>query len=511
MTAESYNRRVNRDTSRIRWWPLPAIAAVVAALLARAWLWDDVIRQVRVLRSYAALLVGAVLLLLWLSFFSRLSRRARLSAWALLLLGAAACFGLFRYRGLTGDLEPIFEPRFGGRRVTPVSADAAHLGAPGRDFPQFLGPERNATIRGVSLDWEARPPRLVWRQEVGGGWSGFAVSGGVAITQEQQGEKEFVIARELGTGERRWSVLHGKTYVSAIAGDGPRATPTVTRDRVYALGSRGILMALEFESGDVLWTRDTLADEAVPKWGAAGSPLLVRELVVVAGGPEGSSLAAFSSEDGSPVWSAGDDPAAYASPALLSLDGEPQIVAFNAGSVSGHSPGTGAVLWSQPWPRQQPNVVQPLPLPGSQLLVSAGYGVGSKLFRISRVEGTWRSELVWETPRLKAKFTNMVAHRGLVYGLDDGVLVCLDPDTGKRRWKRGRYGHGQLLLVGDLLLVQAEAGEVVLVEPDPERLIELGRFTAIEGKVWNAPALAGSWLLVRNDREAAAFELPLEP
>jgi len=143
--------------------------------------------------------------------------------------------------------------------------------------------------------------------------------------------------------------------------------------------------------------------------------------------------------------------------------------------------------------------------------VSAGYGVGSKLFRISRVEGTWRSELVWETPRLKAKFTNMVAHRGLVYGLDDGVLVCLDPETGKRRWKRGRYGHGQLLLVGDLLLVQAEAGEVVLLEPDPERLIELGRFTAIEGKVWNAPALAGSWLLVRNDREAAAFELPLEP
>jgi outer membrane protein assembly factor BamB len=220
---------------------------------------------------------------------------------------------------------------------------------------------------------------------------------------------------------------------------------------------------------------------------------------------------AYFAEDGSPVWSANVDTAAYASPMLVSLDGEPQIVAFNAGSVSGHSPETGAVLWSQPWPRQQPNVAQPLPLAGSRLLVSAGYGVGSKLLQIRRAGGAWRSELVWETSKLKAKFTNLIAYRGLVYGLDDGILVCLDPETGKRRWKRGRYGHGQLLLVEDLLLVQTETGEVVLVEPDPERLVELGRFTAIEGKVWNTPALAGSWLLVRNDREAAAFELPIEP
>jgi len=503
---------VSRDTSRIRWWPLALIAALFGAMLGRAWLLGDVIRQVRILRSYSAVVVGAVLLLVWLSFFARLRPRARLGVWGVVLLSAAAFFALFRYRGITGDFEPIFEARFGGRRVTRVSADAGPLGAPGRDFPQFLGPERNATVRGVFLarDWEARPPRLVWRQEVGGGWSGFAVSGDLAVTQEQQGEEERVIARDLTTGERRWSVLHGRTFVSAIAGDGPRATPTVTPDRVYAMGSRGILIALEAEGGKLLWTRDTLGDGPVPEWGVSGSPLLVGDLVVVAGGGSGHSLSAYSVEDGSPVWIAGDDPAAYASPMLVSLGGEPQIVTFNAGSVSGHSPETGALLWSQPWPRQQPNVAQPLPLAGDRLLVSAGYGVGSKLLRISQAQQGWRSELVWETPKLKAKFTNLIAHRGLVYGLDDGVLVCLDPETGKRRWKRGRYGHGQLLLVEDLLLVQTETGEVVLVEPDPERLIELGRFTAIEGKVWNTPALAGSWLLVRNDREAAAFELPLE-
>jgi outer membrane protein assembly factor BamB len=139
-----------------------------------------------------------------------------------------------------------------------------------------------------------------------------------------------------------------------------------------------------------------------------------------------------------------------------------------------------------------------------------GYGIGSKLYRVQDGGGAWRAEVVWESPRLKSKFGNLIAHEGSVYGLDDGVLTCLDPATGERRWKGGRYGHGQLLLVGGLLLVQTEEGEVVLVEPSPEAHRELTRFAALEGKTWNPPALAGALLVVRNDREAAAYELPLD-
>jgi outer membrane protein assembly factor BamB len=120
------------------------------------------------------------------------------------------------------------------------------------------------------------------------------------------------------------------------------------------------------------------------------------------------------------------------------------------------------------------------------------------------------AKLEWESPRLKSKFANLVVHDGFVYGLDDGVLTCLDPSNGERRWKSGRHGHGQLLLVAGLLLVQTEEGELVLVEPSPDAYRELARFAALEGKTWNPPALAGSLLLVRNDREAAAYELPVE-
>ena len=112
---------------------------------------------------------------------------------------------------------------------------------------------------------------------------------------------------------------------------------------------------------------------------------------------------------------------------------------------------------------------------------------------------------------MKAKFTNVVHREGYLYGLDDGILASVDLASGERRWKGGRYGHGQLILVHDLLLVLAEDGRVVLVEATPEAHRELATFSALEGKTWNHPALAGRLLFVRNDREAACYELPLEP
>jgi outer membrane protein assembly factor BamB len=168
------------------------------------------------------------------------------------------------------------------------------------------------------------------------------------------------------------------------------------------------------------------------------------------------------------------------------------------------------MLWEQPFPSGQPNVSMPVQIGPDRLLASVGYGVGSKAYRVAESDGTPRATLEWESPRLKSKFANLIVREGSVYGLDDGVLTCLDPATGERRWKSGRLGHGQLLLVAGLLLVQTEDGELVLVDPAPEAYRELARFAALDGKTWNPPALAGALLVVRNDREAAAYELPVE-
>jgi outer membrane protein assembly factor BamB len=233
-------------------------------------------------------------------------------------------------------------------------------------------------------------------------------------------------------------------------------------------------------------------------------------VIVSAGGPDGRSLVAYEANSGEPVWAGGNDRGSYSSPQLVTLAGREQIVLLGGASVAGYDPQTGRLLWEHPWPGEQPNVAPPLPLPGDRLLLSAGYGVGSKVIGLLVDDANMlHPSLIWETPRLKSKFANMVLHEGFVYGLDDGVLTCLDPASGERRWKAGRYGHGQLVLVGDLLLVQTEEGEAVLVDPRPQEHRELARASLLDGKTWNPPALAGAHLLVRNDREVALYELPL--
>jgi outer membrane protein assembly factor BamB len=545
------------DEKRIRLWPVVVILGLDAAFMLWNWLRDDVpFRQFQVLWTALASLLTFVALLAWWTFFSRVRRGWRLIGLAAVIVLGVAAGSFVEYRGLSGDLVPQLAWRDSGSQpppplplsrtaeaktaaesgadpfreparevdspVTPAvdlsgqppNPEAAIPAEPPGSFPQFLGPDRNATLSGIELarDWRASPPQPLWRQPIGEGWSGFAVEAGLAITQEQRQGREAVVAYSLKTGEVLWNHQAESHFESPLAGNGPRATPTIHDGIVYAYGVRGTLWALELESGALLFSKHVLEDSgaSVPPHGVAASPLIVDNMVVVlAGGDAGQSLVAYDAGDGTQRWTAGDDPAAYSSPMIATLGGVRQIVVFNQAHVTGHDIASGAVLWAHPWPRGSERVAQPLLLDGDRLLVSTGYGIGGELLQVERGEdGKFSIQRLWESRRLKAKFTQLVEHNGSVYGLDDGVLVCLDPGTGERRWKRGRYGHGQLLLVDDLLLLQTEDGGVVLIDPNPERLIELSRFQAVEGTVWATPTLAGDILLIRGDTEVACYRLP---
>ncbi len=498
----------------VRWWPAVAVLALALAALVWNWGFSEGIRQQRVVLTFPILFFTVFLLLVWFLFFSRFKARIRLWGLAAVALVGAFFFFAVRISGVTGDLVPILSWRWSHGLEEAPAAEASAATTEGRAYPQFLGPKRDATLTGVGLarDWRERPPVEVWRRPVGEGWSSFAIVGDLAITQEQRGPEELVVAYRLATGEVVWSHADEARYETTIAGIGPRATPTVAGGRVFTFGATGILNALDLATGERLWSHD-LVDElgaGIPEWGKSCSPLVVDGRVVVSAGAREASLVAYDAETGELAWKGGSDRSGYSSPVLATLAGVPQIVIFNQASVAAHDPATGEPLWEFAWPKEQPNVAQPLPLPGDRLLVSSGYGIGAKMLEIERgADGGLAAKLLWESPRLKAKFAHYVERGGYVYGLDDGVLVCLDPATGERCWKSGRYGHGQVLLVDDLLLVQAEDGSVVLVEPDPSEHRELGRFSAFERKTWNNPALAGPYLLLRNDREAALYELPL--
>ena len=503
---------MNSAKKRVRWWPLIIIAILAGIAIGVLWGVNASERESKVFLTIFIFVCSLILGVLWLLFLSRLPWRARLLALLAFVGCVAICGALFRYGGVTGALTPIVEWRWGNKPVESVTSEnATGISTPTTDFPQFLGPDRNAVIKGIRLarDWEKHPPKLIWRQPVGAGWSAFAISGDSAITQEQEGEWEKVVCYELMTGAVRWSHRDSARYDSALAGLGPRATPTIVGNRVYTVGSTGIFNCLDFETGEQLWTTNIFEENNAepPSWGVSISPLVLGDLVIVsAGGP-----VAYHKESGEVVWRGHRTNTGYSSPFLTTLVDTEQIVIFNQGLVTAHEPATGKLLWQQPWPPGQAECVsQPLPLPGDKLFVSTAYGIGGKLFQLERnQDGQFNVSLAWETIFLKAKFTTVLHYGGYLYGLDDGIFACLNLADGKRQWKRGRYGHGQVLLVEDVILVLTESGDVVLIEPNPEALVELTRFTALEGRTWNTPALAAPYLLVRNGQEAACYQLPI--
>ena len=496
----------------IRWWPLwvVVILAILGALVT--WISDAGHRQDKIFLTAMIVILTVVLGVLWLLFFSEMRFRGKLLALAVMGLGVFLITNLFQFKGFSGDLVPIFEWRWQENqttfRLSSKNLLASQMSV--TDYPQFLGQHRNGVVSTtkLNLDWETHPPKLVWRRPVGAGWSGFAIAGNSAVTQEQEGDWEKVVCYDLHTGDVKWSHQDQARYHAPPAGLGPRATPTIAGNRVYTLGSTGIFNCLDFETGEQLWTSNIFeAHKAVtPRWGVSISPLVYGGLVVVSAG----GAVAYHRETGEIAWIGYRNESGYSSPFLTTLAGVEQIVIFNQGLITAHEPLSGELLWKQPWPTPSVECVsQPVPLPNDKLLVSSGYGVGAKLFQISRnSSGEFDVSTIWETIYLKAKFTNIIHYEGYLYGLDDGIFACINPTDGTRQWKRGRYGHGQTLLISDVLLVLTESGEVVLVDPDPSSHIEHARFAALKGRTWNTPALAGDYLIVRNDREAACYQLP---
>ncbi|MYI93892.1 PQQ-binding-like beta-propeller repeat protein [Candidatus Poribacteria bacterium] len=498
----------------IRLWPLTTIFILTVLAIGIVWLLDAAHRQNKVALTVLILTIAFLLLIVWLLGFSRLTSRVKFVSFSAILSCITLFVVLFRFNGFSGDLVPKFEWRWRSETESKVGlsyldvSEASFL----TDYPQFLGPDRNATISGINLntDWKNTPPELVWRIPVGAGWSGFAVVNGSAITQEQEDEWEKVVCYDFYTGQEKWTHKDLARYYTSLGGLGPRATPTVDGDRVYTVGGTGILNCLDFETGKQIWSTNIFDENRAeaPPWGVSVSPLIYDELVIVSAG----GAVAYYKDSGEIAWTGHRVQSAYSSPVLLTLAGTPQVVLFDNRLITSHDPNTGHLLWKQSWPAGVECVTQPTPLPGDRLLVSTAYGIGTKLFQITKgnLSTELNVKLVWKTIRLKAKFTTIIYYKDYLYALDDGIFTCINPTDGSRQWKKGRYGHGQTLLISDILLVLTESGKVVLLEPNPEEHIELGQFQVLTGRTWNTPAIAGNYLLVRNSREAACYRLPLK-
>lgn len=392
----------------------------------------------------------------------------------------------------------------------PVSPAPVQAAAPGADWPGFRGPGRDSVVRGVRIatDWAASPPAELWRQPVGPGWSSFAVRGSRFYTQEQRGEDEIVSCYDLATGKPIWQHRDAARFWESNAGAGPRSTPTLSGGRVYTLGATGILNALDAGTGAALWTRNPATETGteVPGWGFSSSPLVIGDVVVVAAAGQ---LAAYDAATGKPRWTGPARGGGYSSPQLATLGGVPQVLFLSGSGAAGFAPADGTLLWEHKGP-DGGHIVQPALTAEGDVLVGTDQGIGRlAVASASAGQGPWAVQERWTSNGLKPYFNDFVVFQGHAYGFDGNFLAAINLADGKRLWKGGRYGHGQLLLLPeqDLLLVISEQGELALVRAAPDQFTELARFPAIRGKTWNHPVLAGDVLLVRNSEEMAAFRL----
>lgn len=506
-------------------WPerLGALALMPVALFATSRVAHESIAtgSMGMLLPVLAIPVLCLALVGWAAAARRLApgrRRASLAAAVLLSCGA---FTLLRTGGISGegasDLHWRWTPTPEERLLASAGAEPP---APRRSavsaatqWPGFRGPGRDGVVRGVRVatDWSASPPVELWRRPVGPGWSSFAVQGDLFYTQEQRGDEEVVACYDLPTGQPVWAHRDAARFWESTGGAGPRATPSLGDGRVYTLGATGVVNALDAGDGAVVWSRDAASDTGakLPGWGFAGSPLLVDDLVVVA---TSGRLAAYDRATGAVRWSARSGGGGYSSPQLATLGGARQVVLLNGSGAVGVAPATGAELWKHAWPGD--GIVQPALTADGDVLLGSGSGMGGatgvRRVAVTPGPGGWTTLERWASAGLKPHFNDFVVHAGHAYGFDGGLLACIDLADGRRRWKGGRYGHGQLVLLADqgLLLVLSEKGGLALVAASPDEFRELARSGAIEGKTWNHPALAGDVLLVRNAEEMAAFRLP---
>jgi outer membrane protein assembly factor BamB len=383
----------------------------------------------------------------------------------------------------------------------------------GAEWPGFRGPHRDSVIRGIRIktDWKAFPPAAMWRRAIGPGWSSFAVRSDLLFTQEQRGPEELVTCYRVSTGDPVWTHRDAARFWESNGGPGPRGTPTLNNGRVYALGATGILNVLNAADGSVVWSRNAAADTGMkmPQWGFAGSPLIVDNTVVVA---VAGRLAAYDLAGGTPKWYGPNRGDGYSSPHLITIGGVAQIVLQSEAGATGVSPADGKMLWQNPWSF---GIVQPAVTPDGDILISSvtlSGGAGLRRIAVAQRDNVWTTEERWTSKGLKPYFNDFVIHNGHAFGFDGSILACIYLKDGQRKWKGGRYGNGQMVLLADqdLLLVLSEEGELALVRAAPDQFSEVAHSPAIEGKTWNHPVLAGNVLLVRNGEQMAAFRLTLE-
>ncbi len=377
------------------------------------------------------------------------------------------------------------------------------------DWADWRGPRRDGISRqtGLSLDWTTTKPKRLWQRELGIGYSSMTVVGERLFTMGAEETAEYVFCLDVTDGATLWKVHSGTSFTNSY-GNGPRGTPIVEGDRVYALGASGDLLCLAAKSGEVAWQSNILKQFGAKniRWGVSTTPLIDGKKLVVNVGSKQGSVVAFDKTNGKVIWKTHDDVAGYSSPVRIDIpsgDGPvPHLVVWCGKSLVGLKPSDGSVQWKHEWlTTDDMNIATPIFEPATRTLyVSASRGTGRcSAYRLTATKGTVQSEEIYTNKQMKNHYNSCVLLKGHLYGFDNNVMKCQELATGKILWTNRTVGKGAVISAQGHLIVLGEKGEMALVEATSKAYTEKGRFQALPSKrAWTPPALARGKLYVRD-------------
>ena len=385
------------------------------------------------------------------------------------------------------------------------------------DWPQFLGSKRDSTSSetGLLTTWPKDGPPLVWKRDVGEGFSGPVISGGKLILFHRVGNEEEVSCLDAANGKPHWKYAYACTYEDPYGkGNGPRSTPVVAGDKIYTLGAAGMLSCLNLADGKQLWQNDLARDYQMRKsfFGVGATPLIEGDLLVLNLGAMKAGIVAFHKDTGKEVWKATDHDASYASPVAATIDDVRHLLFFTREGLVSLDPKNGTERFSKRWRARMVasvNAATPLVI-GDQVFITASYNTGAALLTVKKdgVTEVWASDEI-----MSSQYNTPVHLDGQLYGIDgradvgEAQLRCVDVKTGKVRWSQERFGCAALILADGHLIALTEPGDLVLVAANAEKYQEQARASVLTGPCRSHPALADGKLYARDGKRLVCWNV----
>jgi outer membrane protein assembly factor BamB len=388
---------------------------------------------------------------------------------------------------------------------------------------QWGGPQRNFNVSSPPLarTWGASGPRQLWRRPLGEGYSSILVDDSMLVTMYRRGDSEAVVALDAGSGRTRWEHVYDAPLTRDgyfdvwfnSAGPGPYSTPLIADGLVFAVGVTGKFHALDLKTGAVRWSKDLVQAFKLKDYNAfASSPLAYRNEVILPLGGSNQGVVSFNRGNGDVVWRSAELPLGPGSPILIELDGQRELVIWGQGEIIGLNPDGGATLWRHQHPTQMGlNISTPLWEPGRPLFISSAYGGGSRMIRLSRVNGRTQPEDLWSNNRMRVHFGGAIRVGNLVIGssgdFGPAFLVALNAETGAEVWRERTFARAQMVNAGGTLVIVDEDGEIALASVSEAGLRVHARKELLASNAWTPPTIVDGKVYVRDRKDVLALQL----